>query len=430
MLVYKSENCDYNSLIGLSKNCYMSPGTYKSEDCLYLRKSQFCRDSMDSLLLDHCELVYESVNTAYCFSGSHLMNAKNCRDSHFLEDCNGCQNCFMCVGLRHKEFHIKNKPYTKEEYLKKVAELRTRPLADLRDEFNDFRKQFPRRATTQIQCENSTGDHLQNCKNAQYCFDSHRLEDGAYLLECVDNKDCMDMSMHDEFNELAYEIITGGDHNTRVAFCVCPVNSSSMQYSYSCFNVKNIFGCDSLNRRQEYVILNKPYSKDEYENLLPRVISHMKETGEYGEFFPMSLSPFAYNESRAQDYFPLTKEEASAQSLRWKERDPKEHRPQIATVPANIRDVPDSITQELLACTKCGKNYKILNQELRFYRKMDLPVPSDCPDCRFERRMNMKNPPNLWTRTCAQCGTSLKTGIAPNRPETVLCEECYVKNVY
>jgi hypothetical protein len=32
----------------------------------------------------------------------------------------------------------------------------------------------------------------------------------------------------------------------------------------------------------------------------------------YGEFFPMEISPFAYNETIAQEHFSLTKEQAEA----------------------------------------------------------------------------------------------------------------------
>jgi len=35
----------------------------------------------------------------------------------------------------------------------------------------------------------------------------------------------------------------------------------------------------------------------------------MMKTGEWGEFFPASLSPFGYNETVAQEYFPLSREE-------------------------------------------------------------------------------------------------------------------------
>jgi hypothetical protein len=42
----------------------------------------------------------------------------------------------------------------------------------------------------------------------------------------------------------------------------------------------------------------------------------MQSTGERGEFFPPSVIPFAYNESVAHDYFPLTKEEALARAYK------------------------------------------------------------------------------------------------------------------
>jgi hypothetical protein len=35
----------------------------------------------------------------------------------------------------------------------------------------------------------------------------------------------------------------------------------------------------------------------------------MRSTGEWGEFFPHELSPFGYDETVAQEYFPMTEEE-------------------------------------------------------------------------------------------------------------------------
>jgi hypothetical protein len=43
----------------------------------------------------------------------------------------------------------------------------------------------------------------------------------------------------------------------------------------------------------------------------------MKKTSEWGEYFPAYMSPCGYNESVAQDYFPLTKEEAHIKSFYW-----------------------------------------------------------------------------------------------------------------
>ena len=44
-------------------------------------------------------------------------------------------------------------------------------------------------------------------------------------------------------------------------------------------------------------IFEKSYSEEEYNELVPKIIEHMKGGGEWGEFFPISHSPFGYNET-------------------------------------------------------------------------------------------------------------------------------------
>ncbi|MBU0626695.1 hypothetical protein KKH82_04680 [Patescibacteria group bacterium] len=83
-------------------------------------------------------------------------------------------------------------------------------------------------------------------------------------------------------------------------------------YCSCCRNIKDCFGCISLNNAQ-YCILNKQYTKVEYETLVPKIIEHMTKTEERGEFFPSSISPFGYNETVASEYYHLTKEEAIKQ---------------------------------------------------------------------------------------------------------------------
>jgi hypothetical protein len=48
-------------------------------------------------------------------------------------------------------------------------------------------------------------------------------------------------------------------------------------YCDQCFDSKNIFGCIGL-RTKEFCILNKQYTKEEYEILLPKIIEHMEKT--------------------------------------------------------------------------------------------------------------------------------------------------------
>ena len=51
----------------------------------------------------------------------------------------------------------------------------------------------------------------------------------------------------------------------------------------------------------------------------------MRSTGEWGQYFPASLSPFAYNETVANDYFPLTKDEAHDHGFAWYDGHAREH---------------------------------------------------------------------------------------------------------
>jgi hypothetical protein len=89
-------------------------------------------------------------------------------------------------------------------------------------------------------------------------------------------------------------------------------------YCFNCDNSSNLFGSSGL-RNKEYYIFNKQYTKEEYEVLVPKIIEHMKGTGERGEFFDPSLSPFGYNETVAQDYYPLSKSQAQERKYTWSE---------------------------------------------------------------------------------------------------------------
>jgi hypothetical protein len=161
-------------------------------------------------------------------------------------------------------------------------------------------------------------------------------------------------------------------------------------------------------------------------------VEHMKNTGEWGEFFLAGLSPFAYNETVAQELFPLTQEAAAAGGLRWREQaaEAKSYMGPAVDVPDDIAGVDDAIAKSILHCEITGKPYKIIPQELAFYRQMKLPLPRKCPDQRHAERLAIRNPRRLWKRPCAACAKEMETAFAPGRPETVYCEECYLKAVY
>ncbi len=205
---------------------------------------------------------------------------------------------------------------------------------------------------------------------------------------------------------------------------------SESLYVDSCFNCNNLFGCISL-RNKEYCILNKQYSKKEYDELVPRIIEHMKNHGEWGEFFPINISPFKYNESVADEYFPISKEECLEKGWRWRDDDEKGfYDGPSFEIPMNISDVGDEILKQILTCEVTGDSYRIIPQELRFYRKMGLPIPKRCPNQRHRDRLSLRNPQTTWERRCSKCSVDIQSTYAPKRPEKVYCEACYLGEVY
>jgi hypothetical protein len=160
----------------------------------------------------------------------------------------------------------------------------------------------------------------------------------------------------------------------------------------------------------------------------------------YGEFFPSDLSPFCYNETIAQEYFPLTKEQAIQQGYKWKEKEERNYTIDIKNedIPDNINDITDDITTKIIECAhkdcnhQCTEAFKIIPEELTFYRRMNLPIPRLCPNCRHGERIIQRNPMKLWHRSCMKegCTNEFETSYAPERPEIVYCEKCYQGEVY
>ena len=158
----------------------------------------------------------------------------------------------------------------------------------------------------------------------------------------------------------------------------------------------------------------------------------MKETGEWGQFFPIAMSPFSYNESMAQDYFPLTKEETSQRGYRWRDHlgNPIEVKKQAKgnaalALPDSIEETGVDVLDQPLICALSEQPFRVIRPELELYRKLRVPVPQASPLERHKRRWALRNPRHLWVRPCAECGTELQTSYNPDKPDKVLCETCY-----
>lgn len=299
-----SENSAYTTHAVYNKNCYMCANAGYCENCFYVGGGTTnCEDSADLTGVTKSQLLYESVDCAGCYNCEELQLCQNCSDSRFLYDCRGCRNCFLCWNLRNKNYCIENVQYSEEEYFKKLDEYKNFSTPELRDLFeNLLKKNSIRLFVNTNQSENFSGDFIFNSKNIFWSFDISECEDLRYCYDAWGIKDCMDTYQTMDKAELHYETHASSE-SFNARFANISHRNSEISYTDLCFDSQQLFGCVGV-RRAKNCIFNKQYAKAEYDELVARIIEHMKETGEWGEFFPMNLSTFSYDETLAKDFFP------------------------------------------------------------------------------------------------------------------------------
>ncbi|MBI4094990.1 MAG: hypothetical protein HY435_02235 [Candidatus Liptonbacteria bacterium] len=469
-------DCDYVQHTGEYKNGYLVSASWIGENIAYASRCNESKDCMDIFAVAGCELCYEVVSALKCYHVSFSQNVENCTDSSFLFDCKGCSHCFGCTNLRNKSYYIFNQPYTKEEYHKKLAELSLNgnftSFASMKEKFAILKSKALRKYANLIKVQSVTGDNVVGASNCKFCFDIvGEVRDCKFIQNALRLEQAYDGYGVGEQSELMYEIFDSGVQGSRQCFGAIIYGGSNIYYSYNCHGSGNLFGCVGL-RNKQYCILNKQYTKEEYEKLIPRIIEHMNSMPyvdkkgrvyKYGEFFPTELSPFAYNETIAQEYFPLTKEQTLEKGYHWKDPEAKTYAitKQPSDLPDHIKDVDDSILKDTIGCfhegkcnEQCTTAFKIIPQELQFYKRMNLPLPRLCPNCRHYQRLKQRNPLKLWHWRCAcagvksengvytntnavhpshapndHCPNEFETSYAPDRPEIVYCEPCYQAEV-
>lgn len=425
-------NSPYVNMASGCKNCYLVFNTGPAEETLYSRGLRKSSDSSDLYFGFSTDRCYESINIQESASVTHGQNVVGCVDSHFLLNCSNLTNCFGCVNLRNKSNCFFNEQLTAEEYKEKVGEIlgSYQKMEEMKNKFDEFTIDFPRRANNNFKTVDSTGDYISECKNVKESFEIFQSEDCKYLFASKIIKDSYDVLGYGTNCQMLLNCVATGFSNNIIG-TYSAENSSNILYGFYVDNCHDCVGCDAL-KHGKYAIFNKEYTKEEYERLRAKIVQELTDAGLYGLMMPPELAPFAYNETVAQDNIPLTKEEAIGRGFRWEDdiqitKGKETLQPdQIAD---NIKDIDGSITDEVLRCAKCERNYKITEQELLFYKKMNLPIPRQCFYCRHNARVVRRGPFKLFTRPCSNCGldtyTNLTEGVAP----TIYCESCYQKEV-
>jgi len=347
-----NENSEYTHLAGDCKNCYLIMHADHNEDCYYGYGVKHCKSCTDAYNNFYCELCYDSIDCHKCYGLVSCQDCINCSSSHFLRDCVGCSHCFLCIGLRSKRFCFKNEQLTKDEYEAKIKEFNTGSYAgyqSLMKQMKEMEESYAFKAFQGHNLENCSGSQLYNCKDVQESFDCDDVEHGKFLYQIVIGaKDVYDAYQYGNKFELSYENSICGLDGYQYFFCHETHWSLNILYGWYIEHCKNCFGCANMHH-QQFCILNKQYTEEEYNTLTPKIIEYMEHTGEWGEFLPLTHILHGYNKTTAFLHYPMSKEEALQMSIPWDDYGPPppkvDRTIKASDLPDSIDDSPDDISR-------------------------------------------------------------------------------------
>ena len=451
-------NSDYGNSVVNSKDAYMTFSVIDSENIMYSESIDKSRDSIDCFTTHELDQCSWNVCSDKNYNSHFLINSQSNIDSYFLFDCTNCQHCCLSSNLRNQSYVFRNEKLSKEVYEEKMSALELHKRSGWKKAFHEFldlMKNAIHRYAQIYSSVNTTGDFIINSKSAFESFDVQNSENIKYGVRIITSKDIMDCYAV-LTGELEYETLSGSGNGSNQIGCLLCLGSREIQYSMFCRSSANCFGCVGLKNAQ-YCIFNKQYTKEEYTELVSKLKEHMNampyidKKGRhftYGEFYPYELSLFGYNETVAQDYFPLNESDAKPKGFNWKNREKRNYsatKDQFS-LPDDIRDVTSDFLKETIECThkgecdhQCTTAFRLYDRELDFYKQKDLPLPDLCPNCRHYQRLEYRNPMRLYKRECtctetahdhsSKCANQFETTYAPDRSEKVYCELCYQKSV-
>lgn len=471
-----NENCigsPYGNHNADCKDCYLTYASFKNERVNYSSGAVNIKDSSDVYTCLDSELSYEDTSCTTLYKTHFSYDSDESINSFFLRSCINLYDCIGCVNLRNKRRSILNIEYSQEEFENKKKEYDFGSYKILKDFENFYKKfilNFPNRYANILKSQDVTGDIIINAKNSKSCFDIYGgVEDSKYLIHIVDMKDSYDIYGGGAGASLMYEGVDAGLQASKQLFSVFTHGCIDTYYTYMCLGSKDLFGCIGL-RNKQYCIFNKQYSKEKYFELIEKIKKQMMEVPyidkmgrvyKYGEFFPSEISPFAYNETIAQEYFPKSKEEILEHGFNYRIPLEKDYKITIKSedLPDHIQDVSENILEEIISCpnngnvlTLCTRAFRIIKPELDLLKNNNIALPRYCPNCRHYKRLKQRNPFRLWHRRCQcvgensqnnkykntakhvhggePCENEFETSYSSDRPEIVYCEKCYQQEVY
>src|SRR3989338_2027566 len=83
------------------------------------------------------------------------------------------------------------------------------------------------------------------------------------------------------------------------------------------------------------------------------------------------------------------------------------------------------MNKEIRNCQNCKQSFVIEPEDFDFYKKISVPPPTFCPECRLQRRYALRNQLHLYKTTCGLCHKSMVSMYSSDKPFPVYCPTCW-----
>ncbi len=391
-----------------------------------------------------------SINRCYTVADSfRLFDCKfvraslDCLSSTFLFDCRNCEFCFGASNKRNKKYLWWNEQLTKEEWEKRRAEVdfsSREVLQKYGEQFHTMiREQSIWPENFNDQAEGSTGEYLNKvtrvkngftCANGvQDCFwvsyATENARDSAFCAGLFTSQDCYGSTNPAQCSEMLFT------YNCQT--------SQNLEYCIQCMGSENCFGCVGLNRKK-FCIFNKQYSEQEYWQRVDELKCHMLDRGEYGEFFPVSMSPAYFPDSGAVIYHgaPPDLGRTKLGALDFEPEAEGAMGPDLsgATNMKRLSDIPDRLDDFDEAAwlgvpiydASMRRRFAFIAPEIQFYKTHRLAPPARHFVGRIHDLIRESNMGRFESTHCAKCSTEITVAFNHiHTVRTVYCKACYLQ---
>jgi hypothetical protein len=267
------DNSAYCNFTKSMKDSYLAIGSSESENTYYAYRAIRSQDIVDASFILDSSVVFDSINLVRCHNVAKSQNCQDCHDCTFCFQCENCNHCFGCSNLRNASYSIFQKAYTPDAYEIELKKVQTMDANALRQYMQPF---MISKNIQIIGSEGCIGDEIKNSKN---CKGSFGIQDGENLRYSYDlynhSKDTIDCFSGYGPLENCYESSSFGMNSSHLYCCENTFDTTNGAYLHFCYNSHDLFGCIGL-RNKQYCILNKQYTKDEYESLVSKIIEEMQ----------------------------------------------------------------------------------------------------------------------------------------------------------